>query len=133
VALLSNIFKSSRHSVPRCFSHCTERANRPSSKGSEHNSSSLESLSPFIDQFGLQRVDGRQRNSSLDFNVSPTIILPQSKSVSTQFHERHLHICLKTLPLIFNGLLPIGIHLLVFYPSVVNALKWSLGSGREDC
>jgi len=51
------------------------------SRGMVH-SSSLASLSPFIDQFGLLRVDGRLRNSSLDFNGRHPIILPRSHSVT---------------------------------------------------
>jgi len=46
------------------------------SKEMVHSSSTLASLSPFIDQFGLLRVDGRLRNSSLDFNGRHPNTLP---------------------------------------------------------
>jgi len=60
-----------------------------------HSSSSLASLSPFIDQFRFLRVDGQLTNSSLDFNGRNPIILPRSHSVTiviiTNFHGRNLH------------------------------------------
>jgi len=49
-------------------SHLWDDIKSLQSKGMMQSSSSLASLSPFIDQFGLLRVDGRLRNSSLDFN-----------------------------------------------------------------
>jgi len=52
------------------------------SKGLVHSSISLASLSPFIDQFGLLRVDGRLRNSSLYFNGRHPIIIPRSHSIT---------------------------------------------------
>jgi len=63
------------------------------SKGLVHSSSSLASLSPFIDQFGFLIVDGRLRNTSLDFIGHHPIILPRSHSATiailAHFHERH--------------------------------------------
>ncbi|XP_043063573.1 uncharacterized protein LOC122319825 [Drosophila ficusphila] len=76
-------------------SHLWEDIKSLQSKGVVAQSSSLASLSPFIDQFGLLRVDGRLRNSSLDFNARHPIILPRSHPVTaaivTHFHERNLH------------------------------------------
>jgi len=76
-------------------SHLWDDIKSLQSKVMVHSSRSLASLSPFIDQFGLLRVDGRLRNSSLDFNGRHPIILPRSHLVTiaiiTHFHERHLH------------------------------------------
>ncbi|KAH8265691.1 hypothetical protein KR026_006203, partial [Drosophila bipectinata] len=44
-------------------------------------SSALASSSPFVDKFGLLRVDGRINNSSLDFDSQHPIILPRSHPV----------------------------------------------------
>ncbi|KAH8315907.1 hypothetical protein KR074_001810, partial [Drosophila pseudoananassae] len=58
-------------------------------------SSALASSSPFFDKFGLLRVDGRLKNSSLDFDSQHSIILPISHPVTlaiiVDFHERNLH------------------------------------------
>ncbi|XP_044573592.1 uncharacterized protein LOC123257730 [Drosophila ananassae] len=64
-------------------------------KGMVASSSSLASLSPFLDQFGLLRVDGRLKNSSLDYDGRHPVILPRShpvtQSIILSFHERNLH------------------------------------------
>ncbi|KAH8314746.1 hypothetical protein KR074_010662, partial [Drosophila pseudoananassae] len=58
-------------------------------------SSALASSSPFLDKFGLLHVDGRLKNSSLDFDSQHPIILPRSHPVTlaiiVDFHERNLH------------------------------------------
>jgi len=56
-------------------SHLWDDIKTLQSKGMVNSSSSLASLSPFIDQFRLVKVDGRLRNSSLDFNGPHPIIL----------------------------------------------------------
>ncbi|XP_044312743.1 uncharacterized protein LOC123037186 [Drosophila rhopaloa] len=64
--------------------------------GKEISSSSvLATSSPFLDKFGLLRVDGRLKNSPLDFDSRHPIILPRSHPVTlaiiVDFHERNLH------------------------------------------
>ncbi|XP_041448448.1 uncharacterized protein LOC121404005 [Drosophila obscura] len=64
-------------------------------KGVVSLSSSLVSLNPFMDHFELLRVDGRLKNSSLDFDGRHPIILPSSHpltfAIISHFHERNLH------------------------------------------
>ncbi|XP_044312542.1 uncharacterized protein LOC123037110 [Drosophila rhopaloa] len=59
------------------------------------SSSVLATSSPFLDKFGLLRVDGRLKNSPLDFDSRHPIILPRSHPVTlaiiVDFHERNLH------------------------------------------
>ncbi|XP_065361855.1 uncharacterized protein LOC135955432 [Calliphora vicina] len=59
------------------------------------SSSSLISLNPFMDNFGLLRVGGRLKNSALDFNAQHPIIIPRqhplTDSIITYFHEKNLH------------------------------------------
>ncbi|XP_044315306.1 uncharacterized protein LOC123037686 [Drosophila rhopaloa] len=64
--------------------------------GKEISSSSvLATSSPSLDKFGLMRVDGRLKNSPLDFDSRHPIILPRSHPVTlaiiVDFHERNLH------------------------------------------
>nr|XP_044248476.1 uncharacterized protein LOC123002408 [Drosophila takahashii] len=66
-----------------------------SEKGQVALSSSTSSLNPFVDEFGILRVGGRLKNSTLDFNARHPIILPRSHPVTVAmilyFHERNLH------------------------------------------
>ncbi|XP_044317752.1 uncharacterized protein LOC123038125 [Drosophila rhopaloa] len=59
------------------------------------SSSPLASLSPFIDSFGLMRVDGRLQNSSLDYNAQHPVILPRQHPVTSaiilDLHRKNLH------------------------------------------
>ncbi|XP_033241627.1 uncharacterized protein [Drosophila pseudoobscura] len=58
-------------------------------------SSSIASLSPFLDDCGLLRVGGRLKNSTLDFEARHPIILPKNHSITSalirHLHEKHLH------------------------------------------
>ncbi|XP_044571437.1 uncharacterized protein LOC123257248 [Drosophila ananassae] len=82
-------------------------------KGMVASSSSLASLSPFLDQFGLFRVDGRLKNSSLDYDGRHPVILPRShpvtRSLILSFHERNLHAVPRSLlAMIRSQYWPIG-------------------------
>ncbi|XP_036340757.1 uncharacterized protein LOC118750132 [Rhagoletis pomonella] len=59
------------------------------------SSSSLFSLSPFLDDFGLLRVGGRLKNAGLDFNSRHPILLPKrhplTVSIINYFHKKLLH------------------------------------------
>ncbi|XP_044779823.1 uncharacterized protein LOC123327468 [Drosophila simulans] len=63
--------------------------------GRVSSSSPISSLSPFLDQFGLLRVGGCLRNSSLDFDGRHPKILPRSHPVTlaiiSHYHESNLH------------------------------------------
>jgi len=63
-------------------SHLWDDIKSLQSKGLVHSSRSVASLSPFIDQIGVLRVDGRLRNSLLAFNGRHPIILARSHSVT---------------------------------------------------
>ncbi|XP_032294251.2 uncharacterized protein [Drosophila virilis] len=58
-------------------------------------SSSMASLAPFLDDFGLLRIGGRLKNSSLDFSARHPIILPRqhpvTRAIIVYFHKRNLH------------------------------------------
>ncbi|XP_070067157.1 uncharacterized protein [Drosophila virilis] len=58
-------------------------------------SSSMASLAPFLDDFGLLRIGGRLKNSSLDFSARHPIILPRqhpvTRAIIIHFHKRNLH------------------------------------------
>ncbi|XP_033239875.1 uncharacterized protein [Drosophila pseudoobscura] len=58
-------------------------------------SSSIVSLSPFLDDCGLLRVGGRLKNSTLDFEARHAIILSKNHSITSalirHLHEKHLH------------------------------------------
>ncbi|XP_064551498.1 uncharacterized protein LOC135437490 [Drosophila montana] len=58
-------------------------------------SSSMASLAPFLDDFGLLRIGGRLKNSSLDFSARHPIILPRqhpvTRAIIVHFHKRNLH------------------------------------------
>lgn len=59
------------------------------------NSSSLYTLSPFIDEDGLMRLESRIENASLPLVVGRPILLPPqhhiTKLVVQQYYERNLH------------------------------------------
>ncbi|XP_041450599.1 uncharacterized protein LOC121404671 [Drosophila obscura] len=63
--------------------------------GKVRKSSSISSLSPFIDPSGLLRVGGRLGNSSLPFNAQHPLILPKGHPVTSAmisyYHQRNLH------------------------------------------
>lgn len=68
---------------------------RTQTKGIVAFSSSLVSLSPFLNQFGLLRVVGRLKNSSLDYDGGHPVILAKSHPVRqskiVRFYEQNLH------------------------------------------
>ncbi|GFW53117.1 integrase catalytic domain-containing protein [Trichonephila clavipes] len=51
--------------------------------------STLRSLHPFIDEYGLVRVGGRLQNSQLRFNSKHPIILPSQHSISELLIKEH--------------------------------------------
>lgn len=59
------------------------------------STSSLISLNPFIDNFGILRVGGRLKNSLLNFDTKHPIIFPKqhplTESMITYFHQKNLH------------------------------------------
>ncbi|XP_049309690.1 uncharacterized protein LOC125777833 isoform X1 [Bactrocera dorsalis] len=60
-----------------------------------HTSSKIASLSPFLDEFGIIRVGGRLKNSTLDFEARHPMILPKdhplTSSIITHFHRKYHH------------------------------------------
>ncbi|XP_053964178.1 uncharacterized protein LOC128867103 [Anastrepha ludens] len=60
-----------------------------------HSSSSISSLSPFLDDFGVVRVGGRLRNSTLSFEARHPIILPKdhplTSAIIMHFHRKNCH------------------------------------------
>ncbi|XP_060665562.1 uncharacterized protein LOC132797805 [Drosophila nasuta] len=66
------------------------------SKGFVKKSSSIASLLPFIDQFGLLRVGGRLANSTLPFDARHPIILPRRHPITlaliAHHHKKNLHV-----------------------------------------
>ncbi|XP_054725518.1 uncharacterized protein LOC129235611 [Anastrepha obliqua] len=59
------------------------------------NSSSIASLSPFLDDFGIIRVGGRLKNTMLSFSSRHPCILPKDHpltyAIITYFHRKHHH------------------------------------------
>ncbi|XP_062141908.1 uncharacterized protein LOC133849887 [Drosophila sulfurigaster albostrigata] len=71
------------------------------SKGFVKKSSSIASLLPFIDQFGLLRVGGRLANSTLPYDARHPIILhrrhPITLAFIAQHHKKNLHVAARAL------------------------------------
>ncbi|XP_041451960.1 uncharacterized protein LOC121405358 [Drosophila obscura] len=81
--------------------------------GQVRKSSSISSLSPFIDPSGLLRVGGRLGNSSLPLNAQHPLILPKGhplkSAMISYYHQRNLHAGPRTLlPKIRLEYWPIG-------------------------
>ncbi|XP_051864326.1 uncharacterized protein LOC127566341 [Drosophila albomicans] len=71
------------------------------SKGFVKKSSSIASLLPFIDQFGLLRVGGRLANSTLPYDARHPIILPRRHPITlaliAHHHKKNLHVGARAL------------------------------------
>ncbi|XP_060665394.1 uncharacterized protein LOC132797656 [Drosophila nasuta] len=71
------------------------------SKGFVKKSSSIASLLPFIDQFGLLRVGGRLANSTLPYDARHPIILPRRHPITlaliAHHHKNNLHVGARAL------------------------------------
>ncbi|KAH8410531.1 hypothetical protein KR222_007552, partial [Zaprionus bogoriensis] len=66
-------------------------------KGSKtlKSTGAIVSLNPFLDEFGVMRVGGRLRNSTLDFEAQHPIIFPRqhpvTRAIIMHAHQRNLH------------------------------------------